>query len=114
MEVLRVEESREPCAESGWYAYDLALSRPVMRKDILSLRTRGSDLSGAAQDALLQAESAVFLSAGNGGRGTAEAGGVSRSRRKNLAGSDRMDSEVGGIVSSEFSAKIAKYILTSL
>ncbi len=48
MEVLRVEESREPCAESGWYAYDLALSRPVMRKDILSLKEHG-DLTYLAQ-----------------------------------------------------------------
>ena len=48
MKVLRIEESREPCAESGWYAYDLFLSRKIEKEDILSLGSHG-DLTYLAQ-----------------------------------------------------------------
>ena len=38
---LRTEESRERCAESGWYAYDLILSEGMDDEFIRSLKAVG-------------------------------------------------------------------------
>ena len=41
MRVLSVERSFEPCAESGWYGYDLRLDAPVDDKLIEALGALG-------------------------------------------------------------------------
>lgn len=42
MKILGYEESRERCAESGWFAYDYLLDAPLRKEDILKLRPLGS------------------------------------------------------------------------
>ncbi len=41
MQALRAERSFEPCAESGWYGYDIHLSEPVDEQLIETLGTLG-------------------------------------------------------------------------
>ena len=42
MKITDRVESREPCEEAGWIAYDYALSFPMRRDDILRLRPLGA------------------------------------------------------------------------
>ncbi len=42
MEILEVKESRERCAESGWFAYDYFFENPIDSKTILSLKDIGA------------------------------------------------------------------------
>lgn len=42
MEIIEVKESRERCAESGWFAYDYFLSKPVDRDMIMALKPIGA------------------------------------------------------------------------
>jgi len=42
MQILAREESRERCAEAGWYAYDLMLSEPLSETGIRQLKPLGS------------------------------------------------------------------------
>ncbi len=42
MKIIGKEESRERCAEAGWYAWDLILDQPMDDGFILSLRPLGS------------------------------------------------------------------------
>lgn len=42
MKVIRKEESRERCAESGWFAWDLILDGPMDQEFILSLKPLGA------------------------------------------------------------------------
>lgn len=42
MKIIRRIESREPCVEGGWYAYDYILDKPLDKKFIMSLRSLGS------------------------------------------------------------------------
>ena len=42
MTITAITESREPCAEAGWFAYDWYLEEPVSRDFILALRPLGS------------------------------------------------------------------------
>lgn len=42
MNIIRMEESIEPCTESGWYAYDLLLERPMEEAQICALAQLGS------------------------------------------------------------------------
>ena len=42
MKIIDKIESRERCAEAGWYAWDLILDRPMDDRFILSLRPLGS------------------------------------------------------------------------
>lgn len=41
MRITGYEESRERCAESGWFAYDYLLDAPLEKTDILKLRPLG-------------------------------------------------------------------------
>lgn len=41
MKIREIIESRERCAESGWFAYDILLDRPMEREFIRSLREIG-------------------------------------------------------------------------
>ncbi len=41
MRLLKKCASREPCAESGWYAYDYLVGAPIARSDILALAPLG-------------------------------------------------------------------------
>lgn len=38
MKIVKKEDSKERCAESGWFAYDLILEMPLCKEDILSLQ----------------------------------------------------------------------------
>lgn len=38
MIIVKKEESREPCVEAGWYAYDYVLEREMQREEIMKLR----------------------------------------------------------------------------
>ncbi len=42
MKIIDVKESRERCAESGWFAYDYFLEKTVDREFIMSFKTTGS------------------------------------------------------------------------
>lgn len=42
MRIVNRIESREKCAEAGWYAYDYILDEPMEKKFIVSLRPLGS------------------------------------------------------------------------
>ncbi len=42
MKIIDKIESRERCAEAGWYAWDFILDRPMDDEFILSLRPLGS------------------------------------------------------------------------
>lgn len=42
MHIIEKMESKERCAESGWYAYDYILDAPMTPKFILSLKPLGS------------------------------------------------------------------------
>ena len=42
MRIIEKTESRERCAEAGWYAWDLVLDQPMDDDFILSLRPLGS------------------------------------------------------------------------
>ena len=42
MRIIDKTESRERCAEAGWYAWDFILDQPMDDAFILSLRTLGS------------------------------------------------------------------------
>lgn len=42
MKILKRVESRERCAEAGWYAYDFLLAAPLREEDILALKPLGS------------------------------------------------------------------------
>lgn len=42
MKILGMEESLEPCAEAGWYAYDIWVDRPIGPEQILSLASHGA------------------------------------------------------------------------
>lgn len=41
MKITRMEESREPCTESGWYAYDIWLDETMEEKQIRMLGGHG-------------------------------------------------------------------------
>lgn len=41
MKITGYEESRERCAESGWFAYDIFLKEPLTKEDILLFRPFG-------------------------------------------------------------------------
>ena len=42
MNIIEINESRERCAESGWFAYDYTLEIPVSREFILGLKPLGN------------------------------------------------------------------------
>ena len=42
MKIRKIEESREKCAEAGWYAYDYFLEEPMEDSFIYALRPLGS------------------------------------------------------------------------
>ncbi|MDO4307797.1 MAG: hypothetical protein Q4C77_13250 [Eubacteriales bacterium] len=44
MKITGYEESRERCAESGWFAYDILLEEPLTREDIVLFRPLGGFL----------------------------------------------------------------------
>ncbi|MBO5460282.1 MAG: hypothetical protein J5983_00610 [Ruminococcus sp.] len=43
-QITGYEESRERCTESGWYAYDYLLEKPMEKEDVVKLRPLGSFL----------------------------------------------------------------------
>ena len=63
MKVIRKEESRERCAESGWFAWDLILDGPMDQKFILSLKPSGCIfLSFHVKEAVFQGGIGLFFS----------------------------------------------------
>ena len=42
MKITDIIESREQCAEAGWYAYDFILENPLKQQLIYSLRSLGA------------------------------------------------------------------------
>ena len=41
MRITEISESREPCAEAGWYAYDIGLEQAVKEAQIRALGEHG-------------------------------------------------------------------------
>lgn len=44
MKIIGYEESRERCAESGWFAFDILLGEPLTKEDIALFRPLGGFL----------------------------------------------------------------------